>query len=159
MRPLIPVAFFLLFLKRTPKVNKTSSQTDDIPEKDKSETTSRTTTKVKKTFKIKTDSPQKINPQDLKINIAAGGSDAFEKSNYYFFSILWAHFQAYREGLLKKDAPAPWEETRKTDNRTAREWMDFIQQMTDQNPRSWASNIKKLKNRALKTARKVHRSN
>ena len=156
MKTIFPLLLFLIIFKKGPgsiKKNKKSSTS----KKTEPKTGSTTTARIQKTFKIKTNSPEKISPEDLQIKTAlASGKKTVKKSNYFLLSALWAHYQAYQQGQLTKDAPAPWEKIKTADNRTSKKWSDFVNYIKEVESDSWHNDIKTFKELTIKFARKVH---
>ena len=158
MKTIFPLLLFFIIFNKGPRDIKKNKKRS-TSEKNAPRSSSRTTTRFQKTFKIKTNSPQKISAEDLQIKTAlASGKETVKKSNYFLLSTLWAHYQAYQQGQLTKDAPAPWEKIKTPDNRNSKKWSDFINYIKEVESDSWRNDIKTFKELTINSARKVHNS-
>ncbi|AGB41213.1 hypothetical protein Halha_1267 [Halobacteroides halobius DSM 5150] len=60
---------------------------------------------------LKALSDDPINPEDISVEIEANNSAP--ELNTAVLAILWAHFQACRQGLLKESEQTPWSQIEK----------------------------------------------
>ncbi|MFW6308423.1 MAG: hypothetical protein ACOC1S_00235 [bacterium] len=115
------------------------------------------TSKFEKKFKIKKDTPHKINSGKISATVKPAGDRKqvqLTESNYLFLSILWAHFQAYKQGELKMDAPAPWEKIepiKRNKSSANKNWGKFLKNIigNKKDITQWINDVKKLKQKTI----------
>jgi hypothetical protein len=115
------------------------------------------TVKFRKYFKVGKTSPEPIRPENIKVNITSK-KHQHKEPNFLALCVLWAHFQACRQGLLTEDQLAPWEqfeeieEQTHTDNsvNTQKYWTEFLRHIiTDASWTTWITKPEEVKMRAI----------
>jgi hypothetical protein len=115
------------------------------------------TVKFRKYFKVGKTSPEPIRPENVKVNITSK-EQPHKEPNFLALCILWAHFQACRQGLLTEDQLAPWEQFEEiqgqiyTDNfvNVQKYWTEFLNHIiTDASWTTWITKPEEVKRRAI----------
>lgn len=120
--------------------------------------------KIKKYFLLESNSPQKINPKNIKIDIKKKKPEKNKSSpepNFIALTILWSHYIAKQFGLLTKEGPTPWEfayknyeddvvEKKAIIDISQDSWRNFLNKIiTDKSWVSWIKNPAEVKSRTL----------
>ena len=138
-----PILTFLVvgYFLHTPTFLPQQTKPQSRKNKKQSSSKKTTTKKFKKKFILEKNTPKNLKPEDIAVNINAAHKK--NNSNYFINAILWAHYQACKQGLLKKNAPAPWEQSQsqnKTDS-----WSLFLNKIKDEAPTTLLQDIGQLK--------------
>lgn len=115
--------------------DKSVQKSEEQTEKDNKKTNVRVRKKMKKYFMLKSNSPQKIDPEKITVNITPKNKSSPDP-NFIALSVLWAHYMAYKMGILKGSKDPPWQDFKSNKN-----WSNFLESMVQDT--SWTEWIKK----------------
>jgi len=107
------------------------------------------------------ESSEPIDPQDISVNIGSDNKSKTTNSqpNFLALAILWAHFEAYEQGVLKVDSPVPWEiiHTNADLSFPNQElWLQFLENIiTDASWTNWIQNPLELRKRSIEAYNKI----
>ncbi|ACL70594.1 hypothetical protein [Halothermothrix orenii] len=124
----------------------------------------RVTKTFTKKFILSKDSPEAITPDNISINVKpTGQKEGAREPNKLILSILWAHFKAYKEGLLRYKRRSPWEiiEDSRLDKSTInnnlhKEWVSFLNEVIDRDLVKWINNPDEVKTRTMEAMKKIN---
>lgn len=118
-----------------------------------------TTVTMRRYFQVTKTSPGPIRPEDVQVQVQPRlpGTRPAAEPNFLALSILWAHFEACRRGLLAENLPGPWEQiheqasdsTDPADVERAR-WVQFLRNViTSPDWTTWIQDRNEVRRRAL----------
>jgi len=118
-----------------------------------------TTVTLRRYFQVTKTSPAPIRPEDVRVQVQPRqpGTRPSAEPNFLALSILRAHFEACRRGLLAENMPGPWEQihelasdpTNPADVERAR-WVQFVRNMiTNPDWTTWIQDRNEVRRRAL----------
>lgn len=116
-------------------------------------------------FKVHKTSSEPIIPENISINLQLEPKQSEIKGtlNSTALSILWAHFEACRQGLLDEDLSVPWEkmpEDREGQLPSTEEtqWVFFLKSMiTDATWVEWLKDPMEVRRRSMAAYRQLKR--
>lgn len=125
------------------------------------------TVRYKSYFKVNNDSPEKINLDDIEVDINTNSTpngnsnQTQEKPNSLALTVLWAYFSACQQGLLTKNKTLPWEEIEsrtKKDDFDFQQWFSFLDNIINENWIDWIKDPQELKERTLEAYNELNNS-
>lgn len=75
--------------------------------------------------------------------------------DFLSLAILWAHFQACREGKLGEGTLAPWERIDKENQYPEKEWLLFLNDILDNNLLEWFQAPEKIKQKSIRAYKQL----
>ncbi len=113
-----------------------------------------TTVRFSKFLKAIKNTPEPIDPDNISININTENK-AELKPNFMALCILWAHYEACKQGLLTEDHSPPWEQFREdtTTNPVEpviqQDWKDFLKNIVDDKWTAWIKKPDEVRKRTI----------
>ena len=125
--------------------------------------------KVRKSFTTyisNNDSNRQIKPENININLNPQLRNIQKAStpNFIALTVLWSHFQAMEEGILKENLPAPWEQYKEDkfiSNKRIylikhKKWKHFLQEIiTDKSWTKWINDPEEVRKRSMEAYKKL----
>ncbi len=165
------IIYFMLGIAVCKKLLKDSSQikskvTENNDKKDRGVQVAKTR-KTYTTYIKNEDIGPQVQPGNFRIKIKPDYKNIQETSqpNFLALCVLWSHFQALENNILKENLPAPWEqyeENKFISNKKPylikqRKWKRFLEEIIqDKSWVRWINNSGEVRKRSLIAYEKVH---
>ncbi|MGM0501492.1 MAG: hypothetical protein ACQERJ_03090 [Bacillota bacterium] len=120
------------------------------------------TIKYKSYFEINNSDSEKINLEDIDVNVSTNNSEnqQFKPSkaepNFLALTVFWAYFRACQQGMINLNSPVPWRQFEKEEDFKVEgndfdyeDWFKFLNNIVDDNWAEWIKDPQKIKKRAL----------
>lgn len=124
-----------------------------------------TTITVRRYLQVTKTSPAPIRPEDVRVEVQPRlpGARPSAEPNFLALSILWAHFEACRRGLLTENLPSPWEQIHEPPSDPAdpgdverARWVQFLRNMiTGPDWTTWIQDRNEVRRRALEAYSRI----
>ena len=112
------------------------------------------TTRVKlhRYYKVTKASPTPLRTEDIQVDVRQSDANRPERStepNFLGLAVLWAHYEAHKQGLLLEDGPAPWDIANIMEDEN-HPWLLFLREIiTDLDWVRWIQDPVEVKQRVL----------
>lgn len=111
-----------------------------------------TTVRLHRYYNVTKASPTPLKPEDIRVDVRqshTNGPGRSTEPNFLGLAILWAHYEAYRQGLLLEDEPAPWDIVHIMEDEN-HPWLLFLRDViTDPDWVRWIQDPVEIKQRVL----------
>ena len=121
-----------------------------------------TTVRMQRYYKVTKTSSTPLRPEDIQVEINQSDTNQPGNSrepNFLALSVLWAHYQAYQQGILTEKGPSPWEivGSEALEDEYSKAWLRFLQQVIiDKEWVKWIQDPAEVKRRVLAVLDESH---